>query len=795
MLISLNWLKEYVEISVDVKTLADRLTLAGNEVERIVEQDVDFENVVVAEVQGLRPLPGSTKNQLATVTTGPAVTEVVTGAWNLKVGDRVPYALPGSRLKDRRIDTKTFLGVQSAGMLCSTIELGLGEDAAGIMILDASAPLGVDLRTLYPRDTILELEIKSNRPDLLCHLGIAREVAAIFNLSLREPSVPKVRTTDAPELVQIDAPDGCRRFNGRLMTGITVAASPAWMQARLRAAGVRPISNIVDITNYVMLERGQPMHAFDYRRLKDGRVVVRRARDGEEIACLDGKTRRLTSNDMVVADTERAQGIAGIIGGADSAVQSGTTDIFLEAATWEPRSIRRTARLLGLRTEASSRFEKGLSPQLSLPAIERAAALVAELAGGTTTKSTDLYPGPLKPTTIEVDADRIDRVLGVKVELGEAASILERLGFALERKDRRLRARPPVFRLDCSIPEDLVEEVGRIYGYDRVPSTLPGTRTPVRDLYVRADADETAREVLAGHQLDEAVTSSLVSDSDTPAIAMPMAAASMIRIKNPMAENRDALRRSLLPGLLEALALNARQDQGGARLFELGSIFWKADADAVEQPQVLAVAAHVPSGGAEAAAAELRAIQATLATVRDRFALPTTDFKQAEFPSLNPGRFAGFHPGRTGEILDGGEPIGIVGEVHPEVATRLGIPGRAVVAEVLFDRFTAGGQRTPQARPLPRFPGVRRDLTLVIQGKIAGREVVQVMREEGGYTLREISMVSEYQGPQLGAGARSLSFRLQYQADDRTLTNEEVLASQQRIIERLKKQFGAEVRS
>src|SRR6266853_353869 len=722
MLISLNWLKEYVDISVDVPTLATRLTLAGDEVERIVEQDVDFEGVVVAEVQALRPLPGSTKNQLATVTTGAAVTEVVTGAWNLKIGDRVPYALPGSRLKDRRIDTKTFLGVQSAGMLCSAIELGLGEDAAGILVLDPSAPLGADLRPLYPRDTILELEIKSNRPDLLCHLGIAREVAAIFNLSLREPSVPKVRTTDAPELVRIDAPDGCRRFNGRLMTGVTVAASPAWMQARLRAAGVRPISNIVDITNYVMLESGQPMHAFDYQRLKDGRVVVRRARDGEEIACLDGKTRRLTSNDMVVADTERAQGIAGIIGGANSAVQSGTTEIFLEAATWEPRSIRRTARLLGLRTEASARFEKGLSPELSLPAIERAAALVAELAGGRATKSTDVYPGPLKPVAIELEADRIDRVLGVKVELGEAASILERLGFKVERKDRMLRARPPAFRLDCSIPEDLVEEVGRIYGYDRVPSTLPGARTPVRDLYVRADADEAAREVLAGHQLDEAVTSSLVSGSGTPTIAMPLAA-------------------------------------------------------------------HVQAGGADAAAAELRSIQATLATVRDRFALPPTDFKQAEFPSGDPGRFVGFHPGRTGEILEGGEPIGIVGEVHPEVATQLGLPGRAVVAEVLFDRFSAGGERTPQARPLPRFPGVRRDLTVVIRGKIGGHDLVQVIRELGGYTLREIYMVSEYQGPALGAGARSLSFRLQYQADDRTLTNEEVSAVQQRLIEGLKQRF------
>jgi len=795
MLISLNWLKDYVDVNGDVETLAERLTLAGNEVERILEQEVDVEKVVVAEVQGLRPLPGSTKNQLATVTTGPAVTEVVTGAWNLKVGDRVPYALPGSRLKDRRIDTKTFLGVQSAGMLCSAIELGLGEDAAGIMILDPSAPLGADLRTLYPRDTILELEIKSNRPDLLCHLGIAREVGAIFNLALRAPSVPGTRAARAPELVRIDAPDGCRRFNGLLMTGVTVAASPAWMQARLRAAGVRPISNIVDITNYVMLESGQPMHAFDYRRLKDGRIVVRRARDGEEIACLDGKTRRLTSNDMVVADAEHAQGIAGIIGGANSAVESGTTDIFLEAATWEPRSIRRTARLLGLRTEASSRFEKGLSPELSLPAIERAAALVTELAGGTATRSTDVYPGPLEPITIEVDADRIDRVLGVKVELGAAASILERLAFTVDRNDRRLRAKPPVFRLDCSIPEDLIEEIGRIYGYDRVPSTLPGARTPVRDLYAGADADETAREVLAGHELDEAVTSSLVSGSGTPAIAMSMAAPSLVRIKNPMAENRDALRRSLLPGLLEALALNARQDQGGARLFELGSIFWKADGDAVEQPMVLAMAAHVPAGGAEAAAAELRSIQSTLATLRNRFALPSTDFKQAVFPGTDPGPFSGFHPGRMGEIVEGGEPIGIVGEVHPEVAIQLGLPGRAVVAEVLFERFTAAGKRTPQAQPLPRFPGVRRDLTIVIRGKIAGREVVQVIRELGGYTLREISMVSEYQGPQLGAGARSLSFRLQYQADDRTLTNEEVQVVQQRIIEGLKQRFEAEVRS
>jgi phenylalanyl-tRNA synthetase beta chain len=795
VLISLNWLKEYVDIAVDPSTLAERLTLAGNEVERIAQQDVDFDGIVVAEVKSLRPLLGSTKNQIAGVTAGGAVVEVVTGAWNIAIGDRVPYATPGSRLGDRRIETKTFLGFPSAGMLCSAIELGLGDDAAGIMVLDPGAVPGHDLHELYPRDTILELEIKSNRPDLLCHLGIAREVGAIFSLSLREPKVPKGRTTDAPDLVRIDAADGCRRFVGRLITGVTVAPSPPWMQARLRAAGVRPISNIVDITNYVMLESGQPMHAFDYQRLKGGRIVVRRARDGEELACLDGKTRRLTARDMVVADAERAQGLAGIIGGAESAVQPGTADIFLEAATWEPRSIRRTARTHGLRTEASSRFEKGLSPALSLPAVERAAALVAELAGGTVTRSSDVYPAPLTPVTIAVDADRIERILGVGVEIGEAASILERLRFTVTRVDGTLQAKPPDFRLDCSIPEDIVEEIGRIYGYDRVPSTLPGARVPVRDLYQRRDADETAREVLAGRELDEAMTSSLVSADGTLQIAMPFAAPALVKIKNPMAENRDALRRSLLPGLLEALALNARQDQGGARLFELGSVFWKNTADALAEPLVLALAAHVPAGGADAAVAELRSLQATLATMRDRFAMASTDFRQAEFPSANPGGFAGFHPGRTGELIDEGSPIGIVAEVHPQLLAQLGLPGRAVVAEVLFEPFSGSGQRTPQARPLPRFPGVRRDLTVVIRGKIAAGEVLQVIRQQGGYTLRDISMVSEYQGPQLEAGARSLSFRLHYQADDRTLTNEEVAAVQQRIIEGLRERFGAEVRS
>jgi phenylalanyl-tRNA synthetase beta chain len=786
MLVSLNWLKDFVDIPVDVATLASRLTVAGNEVERVHQQEVDFEGVIVAEIQGLRPLPGSSKNQIAAITTGKQVAEVVTGAWNIAVGDRVPYATPGSRLGARRIESKTFLGFSSAGMLCSAIELGLGEDATGILILDQAAAPGEDLRRLYPPDTILELEIKSNRPDLLSHLGIAREISAIFAVPLRSPARSAPDGKGSADLVRIDAPDGCRRFVGRLLGGIKVGPSPMWMQARLRAAGVRPITNVVDVTNYVMLETGQPMHAFDYMRLAGNRLVVRRARDGEALVCLDGKTRTLTASDLVVADAERAQALAGIIGGAESAVGEGTTEVLLEAATWEPRSIRASARRAGLRTEASLRFEKGLSPALSASAVDRATALLNEVASGKVGRSADVYPGPLSQPVIEVTDARIERVLGLPIKPGEAAGILERLDFAVTARNGTLQVRPPEFRLDCAIPEDVVEEVGRIYGYDRVPSTLPGDRTPVRDLYQRQDTDEMAREVLAGRQLDEAVTDSLVSATATPAISLPVAPTEFVHVDNPMIENRDALRRSLIPGLLEALARNARQDQGGARLFELGSAFWKTAPGALEEPRLLAVAIHVPTGGSDAAVAELRDLQTTLATVRDRLALKASEFRQATA--------AGFHPGRTAAVLAGGEAVGVAGEVHPVVLRQLGLPGRAVAAEVWFDRLTEGGQ-TPEAQPLPRFPGVRRDLTVVIGGKIAGNDVVQVIRQLGGYTLREISMLSEYQGPQVGPGARSLSFRLHYQADDRTLTNEEVSAVQQRIVDGLRQRFGAEVRS
>ncbi|MDQ6710734.1 MAG: phenylalanine--tRNA ligase subunit beta [Candidatus Dormibacteraeota bacterium] len=780
---SLAWLRDYVDIP-DRQMLIDRLTRAGSEVERVIDQGVDFEGVIVALVDALRPHPNADKLQLALLSTGGTAVEVVTGATNLAVGDRVPLAVTGARLKDRRIERQVFRGIPSEGMLCSAIELGVGEDAAGILILDPSAVPGEDVRQLFPADTILEVEIKSNRPDLLCHVGIAREISALVRVPLRPPSASATTALPAEPLVRLEYARACRRFVARRFTGIKVAPSPVWLQARLRAAGVRPISNVVDITNYVMLELGQPMHAFDQRRL-DGALVVRQARAGETLSCLDGKTRELRPEDIVVADGSRARALAGIIGGTDTAVDATTTEIVLEAATWEPRQIRASSRAHGVRSEASSRFEKGLSPAISAAAIERATALIAELAGGKAVGHNDVYPDPLVPVSIELSAARIDRVLGIAIPLEEAAAILERLAFAVRLTGDQLTATPPDFRLDCTIPEDLVEEVGRIYGYDRVPSTLPGQRMPVRDLYQRQDVDEIARDLLVGLAFDEALTNSLVSEKTTADIRLPAAPAARARLRNPMVENRDALRASLLPGLLEALALNARQDQPGARLIELGTVFWKGE-EGVDEPRVLGLGVHV-TGGVEPALAGLREVQQALAVLRDRVSMPPVTFRPAKGP--------GWHPGRTAEIHDENGLVGMVGEVHPSVLVALGLPGRAVAAEVLFDRFVDLGGRTPTARPLPRFPGIRRDITVVIRGQVAAGELAQVMQRVGGYTLREISMLSEYQGLQVGAGARSLSFRLQFQADDRTLTSEEVSATYQRIVDGLKQEFDAEVRA
>jgi phenylalanyl-tRNA synthetase beta chain len=786
MLIALSWLHEYVEIGVDPGTLADRLTLAGLGVEEVIHRRANFEGIVVAEITGLRPHPGGGTNQIVRIATSDRTLEVVSGAPNLSVGDRVPYAPVGSRLGDMRLTSKTVRGVESPGMLCSPAELGVGDDAGGILILDRSALVGADLKELYPDDTIFDLEITSNRPDLLCYLGVAREVAAILKTPFRPPMGLKGPDLQ-PDGVDVAIDSGlCRRFTACLLRSVEVKPSPPWMQARLRAAGVRPISNVVDITNYVMLETGQPMHAFDFDRLEGGRLRVRLARSGETLECLDGKTRTLGTDMVVVADGQRAQAIAGVIGGGATAVTGQTTSVLLEAATWEPRRVRAVSRQLGLRTEASVRFEKGLSPAIAPEAVRRATALLHQLAGATPAADADRYPEPVRHAAIEISEKRLAQILGVDIPIGEAAGILERLDFTVRTEGDRLAAVPPLRRLDCRLPEDLAEEVGRIFGYDRVPSTLPGHREPVGAVLEPPDPGDVVRDVLSGSGFDEAMTFTEEGRRAALAIHLPQAPAAAEAIRNSLMEGRDALRLSLLPGLMAALASNARQDQMGARLFAIGTGFWPGgDGGRPQEPRLLAMAAHLPQARSEPAVRELRVLEAVLQLVAERLNSGPT--------ALAAATATGFHPGRTASLARDGNILGVVGEVHPAVLVAMDLPGRVVAAEVMLDRLAGPLPRTPQMAALPRFPGSLRDLTVVIRGHLAAAALAQVIRELGGYTLREVSMLSEFEGPQLGPDARSLSFRLLYQAEDRTLTSDEVSRLHDRIVKGLEDRFKGQV--
>jgi phenylalanyl-tRNA synthetase beta chain len=412
-----------------------------------------------------------------------------------------------------------------------------------------------------------------------------------------------------------------------------------------------------------------------------------------------------------------------------------------------------------------------------------------ELAGGQPSTAADVYPAPLQREPIRISSERLNRVLGVDVPTAQAKDILERLGFKLDLDEEGLIVTPPDFRLDCVLPEDVVEEVGRIYGYGRIPSTLPGARQPVTDIFKARDADERVREVLAGLGFDEAVTYPLTDRGHATDVRLPVAASRPALIQNPIAEDRDALRVSLVPGLLNALALNARLDQRSAALFELGTGFWPRNGvgSTIQEVRLLAIALHIPPAASANAPADLRRVEAAIRLIGERIGGRVIEVRQS--------RGEGFHPGRTAAIVSGEEIVGMAGEVHPAVLAGFDLAGRAIGAEVLLSGLVGDGSYTPKQGLLPRFPGVRRDLTVVIRGKIAGIDLLQVIRREGGYTLREISMLSEYEGIQLGAGARSLSFRLLYQADDRTLTNEEVSAVQQRIVDGLKREFAAEVRS
>ncbi len=809
MKITYRWLKEFVETDLDARAVADRLTNAGIGVEQIAPVVEGLSGVVVGEIEAVeRDLGVSAAghhNQLVRVALPDRRFSVVCGAPNAAPGVRAAFAPPGARLPGLgEVKAAKIRGVVSEGILCSEKELGVSDDHSGLLVLPAEAPLGADLaRYLGLDDWILDIEITPNRPDALSVVGVAREVAALTGAPFRFPKV--LVTEGEPEAsalaaVEVQAPDLCPRFCARVITGLAVKPSPPWLAQRLRAVGLRPINNLVDVTNYIMWELGQPLHAFDLDTLARHTVVVRRARPGERLKTLDGQERALGPDMALVCDPEHAVGIGGVMGGADSEVTAATTNVLLEAAYWDPGSIRRTSRALGLSTDAAYRFERGGDVEAPPDVLARAAQLMADLGGGTVARGVlDAYPEPRPHRRLVLRLSRVERVIGVSPPREEAVRILQALGFAVDDSGDEVQVVVPSFRRDIQHEDDLVEEIVRIWGYDKIPLTLAGGGEiiPVK----RPPALRVARAMsraLNAAGLFECVTWGFVDPDRLKRMGWSDASA-LIALQNPLSVERSVLRPSLLPGLLEVLAINANRQMPDARIFEVGTVF----------------APHRPEDGDRPAHEELRlgialtglrAPRAWFTDGRDRVdihdakgmaeaALAAAGVTDADTVAWATDRAPAFlEHGRAGRLMRGETEFGWFGEVALAAREAFDLPAPVFVAELSVTALAALPPATAKYEPLPRFPAVQRDLAIVVGGEVTAGEVEAAIRALRLPLLTRLTLFDVYTGGQVGAGRRSLAWSLTFQAPDRTLTDAEVNRLHERIVAEIAKRFRAEVR-
>lgn len=806
MRVPYSWLKSYVDVDLPPEELGARLTLAGLAVDSIERTGAGAEGIVVALVKEVSRHPEADHLWVVQVTTGDgSERQVVTGARNLRPGARVPLALPGASLPSgQKIQETRFRGVVSEGMLCSARELSLPEDRpeeeAGILILEGEPPLGEDVRlVLGLGEVVFNLDVTPNRPDCLSIIGVAREVAALTGNKLRLPPT-SVRTAggDIREhlTIKIEDPDLCLRYTGRVLRNIRIAPSPRWMQQRLSAAGMRPINNIVDVTNYVMLETGQPLHAFDYARLAGRQIIVRRARPGETLITLDGNERRLTTEMLVIADAERPVGLAGIMGGLASEITGGTTSVMLESACFYNINIRRTARQLGMRSEASLRFEKGVDPNLAIFALERACHLIQELGAGEVVDGIlDLYPEPVAPWEVEIHPERIRALLGAPVTDEFIRSTFERLELEVVKETPTgFTVRVPTFRPDLRLEADFVEEVARLYGFQAVPALPLEGQLGIGHKPLGLVIEEKVKEILRGCGLDETQTYSFVHPESLDKLRLPPSdrRRQLIRLLHPLTEEQSVLRTTLLPSLLEVAALNQRRKTGPANIFEVNRVYWPRELPLRELPEmprflgvVLAGTQGEHSWQEKARENDFYRLKGILEALADQLKI-AGHFVPADEPMYHPGRQAAFEVGR--------QNVAILGEVHPDVADAFGLTGRVYALELNLDLILPVVNLAPRYRPWPRFPGVERDLALLVPEDTPAATVTALLAAAGGEMLTSLKLFDLYTGEQVPAGYKSLAYSLVFQAADRTLTEREVEPLLAGIIRAAEERLGAKMR-
>ena len=837
MRVPLSWLRQYVDIEQTPEELAERLTLLGMEVKGIEQWGADWRSVVVGELLTVEKHPNADRLHLTTVNIGSGEPlHIVCGAHNIAPGQRVPVALPGAVLPgDRRIERTEKMGIASEGMLCSGDELHITSDAEGILILPPATPLGVQLSDLYG-DVVLDVDVKPNRGDALCLIGLAREVAAATGGTVRWPEITVAESgppvTDHLR-VEVQAPDLCSRFVGRWISGAKIGPSPDTIQMRLRAAGMRPVSNVVDAANYVMMELGKPTHTFNGAAVADGTIIVRLAKPGERLETLDHVERELTPDTLIIADPKGPIGIAGVMGGAASEITDVTTEIAIESAVFDPVSIRQTGHRYALRSEASLRFEKGQEFRLARIGADRVAQLTLAWAGGTCARGMiDTAPFEPEPARLAFRPARISKLLGAPVPTADQRDLLKRVGIeteaapagtsiqvAVEPKplvvesggEEVFLAVVPSWRRDLAIEADVAEEVARIRGYETTPAHLPDTLMPAyrhSPLRVR----DAVREIMAGAGLSEVVTHALVAPADEAGLAWPAddasgrlpdaaivadgpSVAQPISVTNPLSAQHSVLRRHLVGSLLGVLALNERQGRESVAIFEIGKGYGSAEGRPREWDRLgfLLSGLAIPPGWSQVARdydlADAKGLVELLCR-RLRLPMPVCSRDERGMP---------LHPGRALTLVaqSGREALsGRVAELHPDVIAKWGLrSSRVVVAELAIKGLSSGELPNVRVQPIPRFPEVDRDLAVIVGEARTAAEVEASIRDHAGGLLRQVTLFDLYRGSPLAATEKSLAFRLVFGASDRTLTEAEIDAAMAQVRSGIEAGLGARIRS
>jgi len=800
MRVPLSWLRQYVDVDLPVQELAHRLTMAGIEVGE-VEVIGGWNEVFVGHVTNVRPHPNADRLRLCVVTTGSEELEVVCGAPNVASGQKICFAKVGANIynthseRHETLEAAKIRGVESQGMICSAIELGLGDDHSGIIVLPDDAPTGTPLDD-YLGATVLDLELTPNRLDCLSVLGVAHEVAALTGKTVREPEASYEES--GPPItewvnISVDSPELCRRYTASLLLGVKIGPSPQWLQDRLTRAGLRPINNVVDVTNFVMLEYNQPLHSFDYDLIKDATVIVRRARPGEVLTTLDSVERKLTDEHLVIADANDAIGLGGVIGGANSEISENTVNVLLESATFDGTNNRETAQSLGLRTEATLRFEKGLRPELAPIALRRATGLIQEVAGGTVAPGIVdvLSDEGAEPPMVTLTSSKIKRMLGMEVDLKKVQEIMDALGFTWEPEgDAALKVTVPYWRNDVNIEEDLVEEVVRTIGYDSVPTTMLSSPIPFQQPVPVMGLRDQIKDVLAAAGMQEVINYPLVTLQQLEQVEHLDRSALPLRVANPMSSDREYLRTTLRASLLANLAANQGHSAGPFRMFEAGRVFWPRTGDLPEEREtvagVLAGLRHEPSWLEDDSLLDFFDVKGVVESVLGHLGVTAT-YEPVDDPA--------FHPGRCAAIKSGDSLLGLVGEVHPVVMERLGLESPQVAAFELYLEpiLAALPSSERQFEPLPRYPSATRDLALVMLSDVDAGRVTQLILRHRGVDRAELFDI--YAGENVAEGTKSLAFHVYFQARDRTMTNEEVNRSLDGLLRTLEQELNVTLRA